>query len=130
MKIFRTIIIILGILVAGAAFNITFAQKPVKESKEETFYSSRHDHPKFKHKDKDAKIKHKNKEHKNKEFKNKEFKNKEFRNKEAKHAHKADMKGYKHKTKEPKQEAKAYYKGKPKKESKVPFKKGFKGRLE
>jgi len=48
MKTFRTIIIILGILVAGAALNTTFAQTAADQ---ETTYTN---HPKIKHKgDKD-----------------------------------------------------------------------------
>jgi hypothetical protein len=47
MKTFRTIIIILGILVAGAAFNTTFAQA---KAEKEMLYASRHDYSKIKHK--------------------------------------------------------------------------------
>jgi hypothetical protein len=81
MKTLRTIIIILGILVAGAAFNETFAQSKDTESREEIAYAHKRDHSRLKHKD----------------FKNKDFKNKEYKSElKAKHkSHKCKNKTHK-----------------------------------
>jgi hypothetical protein len=99
MKTFRTIIIIVGILVAGAAFNTTFAQD-LNDNQEETLFAYRAKDAKIKHKD------HSDKAHRHalkSELKAYKYESRADRKSEMK----ADFKGGKHKMKAHKGEHKA-----------------------